>query len=64
MSRDLTLSQLVQGFIETEEWQNTHDLSLEDRKAEDRTRKIIVHRTGCSIPRSCAGRDLVFAEAG
>ena len=41
MSRELTLSQHVQSFIETEDWQNTHDLSPEDRKEEERTSKIV-----------------------
>lgn len=41
MSRDLTLSERVQSFIETEDWENTHDLSPEKRNEQERALKFI-----------------------
>jgi len=41
MSRELTFSQYVQSFIETEDWQATHDLSPEDRKEHEQALKEI-----------------------
>jgi hypothetical protein len=41
MSRDLTLSERVQIFIETEDWENTHDLSPEKRNEQERALKFI-----------------------
>jgi hypothetical protein len=41
MSRDLTLSEKVQSFIETEDSENIHPLSREDRDKEGRAAKMI-----------------------
>lgn len=41
MSRDLTLSERVQGFMETEDWRNTHDLSPEERKEAEHSAKFV-----------------------
>jgi hypothetical protein len=41
MSRDLTLSELVQSFIETEDGANIHHLSPEDRQEQEKALKIV-----------------------
>lgn len=41
MNRDLTLSERVQAFMETEDWRNTHDLSPEERKEAEHSAKFV-----------------------